>query len=276
MKFEQWQRAVQAKVSSSVNLHTHLPNLSFFVMLSSIVGMAGHVSQANYAAGNTFQDALARHRAASGLPGVSLDFGVVKSVGYVEAAAEGPSAQARIEALGAISPDISLIMGIIEDAVLRNPQRSRPEDAQVIVGLAPWDRLPDGSVIQQDRRFGTLRLACPRGDAAAISTVVGGGAAASPTGMLVRALATLTERARSVAEAVAARLAVIFSVSSEEVDLDAPMAKQGVDSLVAVELRNWLSGVAKAKLSVFEILQSTSVMEFAGLIIERSQVIKEL
>ena len=276
MTFEQWQRAVQSKVSSSTNLHKHLSNLSFFVMLSSMTGVAGHVSQANYSAGNAFQDALARHRTASGQPAVSLDLSGITDVGYVATkdSSHGDNrVRARVEALGMISLDMGAILPLVEAAVLRSPQRAQPDDAQVIVGIAPWDHLPDGAVVRQDRRFGTLSLASPRG-AAATASAAAGAAATSPTGMLVRALETLIERARSVAEAVAKRLAVIFNVSAEEIDLAAPMTVHGVDSLVAVELRNWLSGAAKAKISIFEITQSNSLMEFAALIVERSQLFK--
>ena len=272
MTFEQWQRTVQSKVSSSTNLHKHLLNLSFFVMLSSVTGVTGHVSQANYSAGNTFQDALARHRTASGQPAVSLDLPGVTDVGYVATkdSDHGDNrVRARVEALGIISLDIGTILPLIEAAVLHSPQRA---DAQVIVGLAPWDRLPDGAVVRQDHRFGTLRLASPRGAAATVSAAAGT-TATSPTGMLVRELKTLTERARSVAEAVAERLAVIFNISAEEIDLAVPMTVHGVDSLVAVELRNWLSGAAKAKISIFEITQSNSLMDFAALIVGRSQLV---
>ncbi|WYZ36371.1 hypothetical protein EsH8_XIII_000023 [Colletotrichum jinshuiense] len=51
------------RLTSSVNVHKYLPDLSFFVMLSSLTGMADKVSQANYAVSNTLQNALARHRA---------------------------------------------------------------------------------------------------------------------------------------------------------------------------------------------------------------------
>lgn len=277
MTFEQWQRGVQSKVSSSTNLHKHLPNLEFFVMLSSITGVAGHVSQANYTAGNTFQDALARHRAASGQPAVTLDLPGVTDVGYVatkDASSGDNRVRARVEALGIISLPISAIMPHIEAAVLKRPQRAHPDDAQVIMGLASWDRLPDDAIVRTDRRFGTLRLASPRGASVTKgSGPAGDGSAKNPTNMLVQALESPpADQARLVAEAVAKRLAVIFNAAAEEIDLTVPMGAHGVDSLVAVELRNWLSGAAKAKISIFEITQSTSLMAFARLVKERSQL----
>lgn len=274
MTFEQWQPAVQSKVASSANLHQLLPNnLSFFVMLSSLIGVIGNVSQANYAAGNTFQDALARARRTSGQPAVSLCLNAVESAGYVATDLSGNSLQ-RVKDLGTISLDIEVILRVLEAAVLQ-PRWAHPDDAQVLVGLAPWDHLPDGAAVQQDRRFGTLHLAYPRSrgatatgsDATAVATT-------SPTNLLLRALETLADSAVSVAEAVAARLGAIFNLPAQEMDLAVPLAMHGVDSLVAVELRNWLFAVAKAKVSIFEILRSGSLMDFATLVIQRSSVVQ--
>jgi hypothetical protein len=52
-------------------------------MLSSVAGVVGNRSQANYNAGNTFEDALARYRVSQGLPGASVDLGAVVSVGFM-------------------------------------------------------------------------------------------------------------------------------------------------------------------------------------------------
>lgn len=52
-------------------------------MLSSVTGIIGNESQANYAAGHTFQDALPHHRVSKGLPSSSVDLGSVLSVGHV-------------------------------------------------------------------------------------------------------------------------------------------------------------------------------------------------
>lgn len=290
MTFEQWQLAVQTKVDSSVHLHNHLPqDLDFFVLLSSIIGQIGNVSQANYGAGNSFEDSLARHRVvALGLPAVSLDLSVVTDVGFVASSDKATGTnqvQNRVEALGTVSLAMDEILRVLERAVLhrRGSSSSSPysdgDDAQIIMGLAPWDRLPEGSVVRRDRRFGTLRLNRTRDAASSAAGKPGAAASAtsSPTGMLLHALGMrmddAIERTRAVAQAVAERLAVIFNVSVEQVDCGAPMAANAVDSLVAVELRNWLAGAAKAKVSIFEVVQSSSLLEFANLVLERSSLV---
>lgn len=283
MTFEQWQHSVRPKVASTRILDKQLSDLTFFVMLSSVVGAVGHVSQSNYAAGNTFQDGMARHRMACGKPAVSLDLCGVTNVGHVAetgaAESEGKSdginrTQARVESLGTTFLDMEDVLAYVEAAVLHTPLSPKQGDAQVILGLNPWDRLTLEHPVRRDRRFGTLRLASSR------SAIVGDdttarGTKSGQSGVLSRALLeSLSGRLVAVAGAVALRLAVIFNVNAEDLDLGVPLSAHGVDSLVAVEMRNWLSTAAKAKVSIFEILQSSSLMEFASLVVERSQMMK--
>ncbi|KAL3964599.1 hypothetical protein ACCO45_001603 [Purpureocillium lilacinum] len=85
MSYDQWVTATRPKVQGSWNLHELLPvDMDFFIVLSSLAGIIGSVSQGNYAAGNTFQDALVHYRQHKGLPAQSLDLGIMKSIGYVE------------------------------------------------------------------------------------------------------------------------------------------------------------------------------------------------
>ncbi len=65
-------------------------------------------------------------------------------------------------------------------------------------------------------------------------------------------------------DALIAKLADMFNIPGSDIDTGLPMSRYGVDSLVAVELRKWLGSVVRAKVSVFEILQSASLDEFAA------------
>ncbi|TLS22528.1 uncharacterized protein PpBr36_09741 [Pyricularia pennisetigena] len=84
MTYAKWTKAFRPKAIGSWNLHNSLPDkLDFLIFLSSSTGVLGNRGQANYAAGNTFQDALAHHRASIGRHSVSLDLGFVLGAGVV-------------------------------------------------------------------------------------------------------------------------------------------------------------------------------------------------
>ena len=266
-----WEGGLRPKLYGTWNLHTEFaqPNsLDFFVLLSSVAGVVGIASQANYAAGGAYEDALARWRQARGLPGVAVDLGPISDIGYV-------STSARVAERLRKEGDFAMLD---EDVVLRalNAAILHPVDgrAQIVVGLnsaagPQWD-VNGRSQLGRDARFAPLR---PRSKASA-RPADGESSGASLTAQLMEA-GDAREGAALIGAAIQTKLADIFMTPVAEIDLGKPPAHFGVDSLIAVELRNMLVLQAAADISIFNILQTASLAALAGLVAEKSRHLQE-
>nr|VFJ59819.1 MAG: Acyl transferase domain-containing protein [Candidatus Kentron sp. DK] len=128
-----FEKVMAPKVTGGWLLHTLTREkpLDFFVCFASLAGLFGSPGQSNYAAANAFLDALVHHRRASGLPGLSLDWGAWAKIGM---AAEMDRRQQNVAATGAgsIEPE----EGVLLLAILM----ARAKNAQVAVFSMNWTK----------------------------------------------------------------------------------------------------------------------------------------
>jgi acyl transferase domain-containing protein/NAD(P)-dependent dehydrogenase (short-subunit alcohol dehydrogenase family)/acyl carrier protein len=233
-------RVLAAKLDAAWNLHelTAEAPLSRFVMFSSVAGILGSPGQSNYAAANTFLDALAAHRAAAGLPAVSLAWGAwAQATGMTGHLGEADVSRVRRSGLAAISPRLGL--------ELFDAACSRPEPL-----LAPVAFDAAG-----------LRAAATAGTLPAILSGLAGPLA--PDDGERRSLAARLagvpplERQRIALELVRGHVAAVLGhASAAEIDPGAAFMDLGFDSLAAVELRNRLSAATGLR------LQQTVVFDY--------------
>ncbi|KAK4447399.1 hypothetical protein QBC34DRAFT_440144 [Podospora aff. communis PSN243] len=269
MTIEDWQRAIRPKVAGSHNLHQRFSragSLDFFVMLSSLSAILGWASQSNYAAGGSYQDALATYRQARGLPAVSLDLGIVTGVGYV---AESRAASDRLRGQAqSLRLSDQVVLRAISAAILR------PFDKpQMLLGLhcgpgSQWDPTTD-SQMGRDARFTPLRYRKPCSKQAGESWQ-GADNDVKPLSARLQEAASHDEATQAVGDAIVTKLGDIFMIPAEDIDLTKPPALYGVDSLVAVELRNMLMLQAASDVSIFTILQSGSLAALAEDVVAKS------
>ncbi len=80
-----FEKVMKAKVYGTWNLHTLTQNqeLDFFILFSTGAALIGSAGQGNHAAANMFMDVLAHHRRAMGLPALSINWGAWSEVGTV-------------------------------------------------------------------------------------------------------------------------------------------------------------------------------------------------
>jgi hypothetical protein len=239
---QDWSRFTQVlgpKVDGSWALHvlTRVLRLDFFVMYSSVASVFGSAGQANHAAANAFMDALAFHRRSLGLPALSIGWGGWSGIG--SAADRGLHDRLGLKGIGSITPERGLEMF---DKLMRFAP------AHVAACPIDWPRLLEQHRVTAffDQMRGQLvrpsRSGSPSAASAAPKAVSTEAAAAVRTEWL-NALRGAQPARRDdmlltfVGEQVASVIGVPDGMS---VDPSQPLNELGLDSLMAVELRNRL------------------------------------
>ncbi|KAF9873136.1 polyketide synthase [Colletotrichum karsti] len=270
MTYDQWLAATGPKIAATWNIHNNLPDLDFFIMLSSLTGLGGNTSQANYSAGGTFQDAFAKYRTSKSLPAVSIDLASIQEVGFV-ANTEGVAE--RLTKTGLADIDEAQMLKIIETAIQRP---HRPVDlSQLITGILEFDESSTVAWVQ-DKRFTSVQVnhnttSGPRGRGD------NQGATSARLSDSLQSAQNSTSAVVLILDAIISKLAEMFGLDAAEIDKKHPVSKYGVDSLIAVELRNWLVSSAGAETtSIFDVLHSPSLTVLAEKIGEKSRYVSTM
>jgi acyl transferase domain-containing protein/NADPH:quinone reductase-like Zn-dependent oxidoreductase/NADP-dependent 3-hydroxy acid dehydrogenase YdfG len=236
---------VRTKVDAALHLHelTADLDLSAFVLFSSAAGILGGAGQANYAAANTALDALAVRRAVSGIPGVSLAWGLWEQTsGMTSHLAD--TDRRRMSGMG-VAPMSSTEGLALFDAALRSGE---PVLVPVRLNTAA---LRDGTR-ETPAVLRELARTPARRTAAALSG--NGTAGTGGTGQqaaFAERLATLPEGGRHMAmvDLIRGQAAAVLGHSSPRlVGTDQSFKELGFDSLTAVELRNRLNTATGSRL----------------------------
>lgn len=243
-----WDRFVGplgAKVDGAWALHalTRSERLDFFVMYSSIASVIGSAGQANHAAANAFMDALAQHRRAQGLPALSISWGAWKDVG----AAADRKMDDRVGArgIGMIAP---------EQGLSALERLSRAPAPHVAFFPVRWADFLNGDAA----RSPFLSQVSASQAAASVARPV---AAPPPSSAAIIAeleAATPARRNELLLTFVAEHVARVIGASDwRSIDPRQPLSELGLDSLMAVDLRNRLG----AGLGVGRSLPATLVFD---------------
>ena len=269
---EDYNTAIKPKVDGSWNLHTALPqDLDFFVLLSSVSGITGSRGQTNYASGNTYQDALARHRVSGGQKCISVNLGSILDVGF---AAEQDLTQA-LEKDGFRGIKKSELLAILDHCCDPGlPIPSNPFRSQIVTGLNGIDGLDAermGQVYWANKPlFSILRASSSSNDLSNLTQSKTSQQTEVDYAGLLRDATTFAAAHNIVLNALIQKLANGLNIPIDDIDPDQAIYTFGIDSLVALEVRYWFLKEMGAEVSVIDIMQSPSLRDLARKGVERS------
>ncbi|MEV0408779.1 SDR family NAD(P)-dependent oxidoreductase [Actinoallomurus sp. NPDC050550] len=222
----------RAKATAAANLHavTAGLRLGLFVVFSSAAAVLGSPGQANYAAANAYCDALTRQRHATGLPGVSIGWGLWESVsGMTGHVTEADLARMRRDGFTPLRDEQGLAL---LDAAHRH---GSPHLVAVDLDTRALAARPP-EIVPAMLRALTAKTGGRRPSAAS-------GATDRPSDLKGRlAGMSVTEQHRTLLTLVGSHAATVLGHRDPgAVRADTPFKELGFDSLTAVELRNRLA-----------------------------------
>jgi acyl transferase domain-containing protein/NADPH:quinone reductase-like Zn-dependent oxidoreductase/acyl carrier protein len=230
-------KVMSPKVDGAWNLHMLTQNiaLDFFVMFSSVASILGWPGQGNYAAANAFLDALAYYRTAKGCRTLSINWGPWAESGM--AAEIGRSYRQRFS-------DRGLCIIDPEDGFAALEKMLRMPAPQIIAARLDWEKFA--------RQFARSSIRAFFSDVIAYHPAPDRPPPA-PIGKsdLLRKLAEtpLAQRKELLAEHLERQALLVLGIpGGRRIDHRQPLNELGLDSLMAVELRNALSTIVGQKL----------------------------
>ncbi|MEO1051553.1 MAG: alpha/beta fold hydrolase [Bacteroidota bacterium] len=230
------------------NLHQLTKDLALdcFVMFSSASTLIGLSGQASYVAANAFLDGLSHHRAKLGLISTSVNWGVIKDVGMV---ANEPELEkyARAEGFEPV---------LMKDAMQAFDKVSEQHHTQIsVMKLNPVQTAQYYPVLAKSDYFSGLLEEHKQSNEAGnniLSTIAN--------------LESEHERIEAIEKHVISHVAKIIKASANKVSNTMTFKGVGIDSLMAIQLRNLLEKGFELKLPVTTFWEHPTIKEYAEFI----------
>lgn len=247
---EQFNRALRPRFLGAWNLHVvtrHLA-LDHFVCFSSASAALGLPRQANYNAGNSFLNALAQYRRENGLCGLTIEWGAIRGAGTLERHKEIGDFLERIGV-----PALSL------DEVFANLRPVLARDvSSVTVTKIDWPRM--FQALPQIRKSNMFE---------AFSSSAAGGRKNEKVHDAVVKAATYREACEILVAYLKERVCKVLGTDPAAVEVRKPFKELGVDSLMAVELVQYVEADLDLSLGMGTVLGSASLSDLAESLVRK-------
>ncbi|MDJ0508249.1 MAG: type I polyketide synthase [Crocosphaera sp.] len=246
---QNWQRfekVLCSKVEGTWNLHqlTQNHDLDFCIFFSSVSSLFGSPGQSNYAAANQFMDSLAHYRCQLGKPTLSINWGPWANGGMASEKAQNWLAQMGMKTL---SPPLALAA---LDYLLK------PTNVQVTVADIEWKTFKEIYEIKNKGRLLeeiNLNLNKEKEQTPEESNQIFQKLCETETQNRHILLVTYLQ------EKIAKALGVVES----QLEVQQPLLTMGLDSLMAIELRNQIRKELNLEISIVKLMEDNNIVDLA-------------
>jgi acyl transferase domain-containing protein/NADP-dependent 3-hydroxy acid dehydrogenase YdfG/acyl carrier protein len=264
MSFEQMDRVLRPKVDGSRYLDELFANepLDFFIMFSSVAWVIGNPGQSNYSAANAYMAALATMRRARGQAASIIDIGVVTGVGYINRC--GASfGEELVRKLGVTTIREHELHTVFAEAIVtgRSDSSHVPELVTQLVSQNvseeekarwPWINDPIFSHLSfgGDERHKIVERVSNK----------------TPKLSLNDQLALISEETEALEvleRSFSSKLAFMLQLQTVDIAASTALIDFGLDSLIAVEIRSWLTKELGVDVPVFKLLGGATLSEIS-------------
>ncbi|KAK1964571.1 PKSKA1 [Colletotrichum sublineola] len=271
MTLKEYHEAVKCKIDGTWNLHKAAEalglELDFFTLLSSISGVVGNRGQANYAAANVFLDNFAAYRRNRGQAACAVDLGVIEDSGVI---AENAQLQNQFDSSVYKGINDAHLRKILHLSLLQQQEAPAPSSAaaaNMITGLVA--KQPADSSLSRDARFSALFTTQGGGSSGGESDGGGGNTEIRALLLLLRSeSADPVAKLKATAEVISGCFSRLLRLS-EPMDPARPLSVYGIDSLAAVEVRNWVRTELGALVTTLDIMNAASLTTFSEKVIAK-------
>ncbi|UKZ95371.1 Type I Iterative PKS [Trichoderma asperellum] len=269
MTFEDWNEAIKPKTHGSWNLYNAMHATGhdpFYIFLSSSSGIIGNRGQANYAAGNCFQDSFARYLRQQGKHAIAIDLGPVLGAGML---AENEEILNTLRSNGFFGIQHEDFLTVVKHAITGEIAPGVPTPPQITMAVGTGGI--NAQINTSDPYWAHKALYSYLNLVDIPSPNLHAGDGAGNKGMKSRlaSAASIEEAASIICDGISVMLGKAMNMLPSEIDMHKSLNAYGVDSLVAVTFRNWILNNYGVQLSVFDILGESPIAEMANAIAEK-------